>query len=128
MSGAFPLDHWFDEAPLLLEPVVTAFPQVRDRMFPEELCRDVLFRRLAGECLHSVLAKLEQVTVTIGTRPRTALTIESILFVHLQPGLKSANRAYLAKGKLQTLRHGRHARCNMLRFAELSAVLKRRLS
>ena len=100
MSRAFAFHHRMNEPALQLEPVIALLLHVGDRMFAKKFRTNVFPRRLAGQRFDAVLAKLEDVSIFIRTRPGAALAIESVLLVNFDPILDAAREASLARGEL----------------------------
>jgi len=92
-----------NQSPLQLQPVIALLLEVSDRMLTEKIGRDLFLRRLACQRFDAVLAELEDMPMIVRARPGTALTIEAVLLVDLEPIADPAGKTCLAKRETQTL-------------------------
>src|SRR5882762_6982250 len=102
MRRAFTFYHRMNQPTLQLEPVIGLLLQIRDRMLAQEFWTDLLLRCFAGQRFDAVLAKLEQMSITVRIRPGAALAIEAVLLVDLQPTLNAAPEPGFTGGEFQT--------------------------
>ena len=118
MSRASAFHHRINQPALKLEPVVSFLAQVRDRVFAKKIWTDMFFRRFAGQRFHAVLAKLEQMSIFIRTRPGAALAIETIFFVNFHPIAQATRKSGFTRRKFQTLKQRVHSGRDSIRCAQ----------
>src|SRR5215471_365533 len=88
-------------------------------MLAKKFRPDVFLRRLTRQRFDAGLTNLEQMSIFVRTWPRTALTIEPIFFIDLDPIAKPARESALARRKFQTLKHRVHSSSDPIRRAQL---------
>src|ERR1700730_10371583 len=110
MCGPGAFHHRMNKPALQLQPMITLLLQVSDRVLAKKFRTDVLPGRFARQRFNAVLAKLEQMSIAIGTWPGAALAIESVLLVDLEPISNTARETGLARGEFQTLHQSVHSR------------------
>src|SRR5256885_484484 len=118
MRAADAFDHRMDEPALQLEPVIGLLLQIGDRVLAKKIRTNAFLRRLARQRFDSVLAKLEDVSIFIRTRPGAALAIESVLLVNFDPILDAARETGFASGELQTFVERVHSGRDPIRRAQ----------
>src|SRR5436190_6291481 len=110
MRGAGMLDHWMEQTPLQLEPVVGSLLQIGDGILAKKIRCDRFAGCFARQPLDAILAKFKHMWIFIGARPSTALAREARPLVDLEPISNAAAQARLPGSEFQTLRHRPHPR------------------
>src|SRR6185503_15937520 len=78
------------DSSLRVKPAIRLQLEIRNAPLLEELRRDSLRRRLVGDVLGTVLAKLEMRPMLIRLGPRTTRTVDAARLVHFQHRARAA--------------------------------------
>src|SRR6476646_8210688 len=97
--------HRLSQPALLPKPMISARPQIVDRMLAKKFRRQPFRRRFVGDGLRAILAELSDLTIAIRAWPGAALAIKPCFLVGVEQGFEAARNPHLANSKARGLDH-----------------------